>query len=166
MRPVETHTLRAGVCTQAVLPCVAAALIHLGGCAAEVQVQSLATGRSDVSAHTLTGTDLHTLRHEAQRLCPLGGDILRQSGHLQAPQPTGSRWRTLLNGATQWMTPPQTSAQLVVLCNEPGEYARLPAVTAPVAAPARESARAPTGRTGGKTQPTAALPVGPITAEW
>ena len=52
--------------------------LAMGGCTSLLEVQTLATGRSDVSAYALSGTDLEVLRREAQRMCPLGGEILRQ----------------------------------------------------------------------------------------
>ena len=139
-----------------------ALLVSLAGCASQPQVQSLATGRSDVSAHTLTGTDLDTLRREAQRLCPLGGEILRQSGQPQPVLPTAGRWRALLDVTTQWVNAVPISAQLVVLCHEPGDRFRLPAATLPATAASRTSA----ALSGDMPRATAALPVGPITPEW
>ena len=130
----------------------------LSGCMATVQVQPMATGRTDASAYMLSGEDLNALRREAQALCPLGGDILRQSGRHQRPELTGGRWRTAVNAAALWLDPPQPSAQLVLVCREPGDRFMLQA-----AAPAPQAASAPATVT---TETTAALPVGPILPEW
>ncbi len=148
-----------------VLAGVSGLLVGLSGCTTTLQVQALATGRSDMSAHALTGGDLDTLRREAQRLCPLGGEILRQSGRPPPAQPTGSRWRVLLGTTAQWidtLDTPQPSAQLVVLCREPGDRARLPATAAQATDPPPTTAARPANT----TQATAALPIGPITPEW
>ncbi len=130
----------------------------LSGCAAMVEVQTLATGRSDASAYMLSGGDLNALRREAQALCPLGGEIVRQFGQHQRPEPMGGRWRTAVNAAAMWLDPPQQSAQLVVVCREPGDRFLLQAAApAPQAASAAATAAPET---------TAALPVGPILPEW
>lgn len=139
----------------AVLPALA---LGLGGCAAVLDVRLLATGRSDVSAYELNGGDLEALRREARRLCPLGGEILRQAGQQQMPETTGGRWRNSLNAAAAWVDPPRQSAQLVVLCREGGERMQLPASMPAAAAPASAAAPAP--------DLNAALPVGPITPQW
>ena len=130
----------------------------LSGCMAMVQVQPMATGRSDAAAYMLSGEDLNALRREAQALCPLGGDILRQSAQHQRPELTGGRWRTAVNAAALWLDPPPQSAQMVVVCREPGDRFRLQA-----AAPAPQAASAAATVT---TETTAALPVGPILPEW
>ncbi len=139
----------------AVLPALA---LGLGGCAALLDVRPLATGRSDVSAYELNGGDLEALRREARRLCPLGGEILRQAGQQQLPEATGGRWRNSLNAAAAWVDPPRQSAQLVVLCREGGEHMQLPAATPMVAAPASPAVP--------QADLNAALPVGPITPQW
>jgi len=170
---------------------VSGLLAVLTGCATKPQVQSLATGRSDLSAHALTGQDLDTLRREAQRLCPLGGEILRQSGQPEPRVPTGSRWHVLLDTTVQWFDAPPASspaAQLVVLCREPGDHARLPALPSAGAAgatrrplpatptptsaqtsaqnPAQPLAQTPIALTSSAAPAMAALPIGPITPEW
>jgi len=141
----------------------AALVAGLCGCAATVEVQTLATGRSDVSAFALQGGDLDLLRHEAERLCPLGGEIVRQWGQRrQAELADGGRWRRAVNATVLWFDPPRQSAQLVVVCREPGDRFRLQAVV-PAPRPAADAASAPAA---GTAEISAALPVGPITPEW
>lgn len=147
----------------------------LGGCMGMLDVQTLATGRHDVSAYALNGSDLDALRREAQRLCPLGGEILRQSGQQQRPELTDGRWRKALNATAAWVNPPQQSAQLVLVCRAPGDRSRLQAAVAPVPASASAPAPAPAAKPAASPpvapatqllQTTAALPIGPITPEW
>jgi hypothetical protein len=144
----------------------------LGGCTSLLEVQTLATGRNDVSAYALSGTDLEALRREAQRMCPLGGEILRQSGRQQRPEPVDGRWRKALQATAQWIDPPQQAAQLVLLCREPGDGFRLAPATATTAAttaaPAASTAVAPTQLppASNAAHTTAALPIGPITPQW
>lgn len=154
-----------------------AVLLWLAGCAAAPEVQTLATGRSDVSAYTLNGADLDELRREAERLCPLGGEVLRQSSQ-GAPQPAQAdgRWRRALQTTALWLEPPLRSAQLVVQCREPGDRMRLaPALQAPPGAgaagqPAGSAASSPaTGdsATLSVVSPTVPmLPIGPVTPTW
>ena len=129
---------------RAMAAAVAAAAL-LGGCAIRVDVRPMATGRNDVSAFELNGGDVHTLRREAQRLCPLGGEIVREAGHSLAPEADAGRWRSTVN-------------TLVVLCREGGERYKLQAAAPAPSAP--HSAAAPA------SEVTAALPVGPILPEW
>ena len=143
-------------CLPALVPVL---MLGLSGCASLLDVRTLTTGRSDVSAYELNGSDLDALRREAQRLCPLGGEILRQAGQHHQPELSGGRWRSALNTATAWAEAPRQAAQLVLLCREPGDRFRLQAAV-PAAAPASAS-MAPT-----ESHLTAALPVGPITPEW
>ncbi|MES2716239.1 MAG: hypothetical protein V4795_10760 [Pseudomonadota bacterium] len=142
--------------------------LAMGGCTSLLEVQTLATGRSDVSAYALSGTDLEVLRREAQRMCPLGGEILRQSGRQQRPEQVDGRWRKALQATAQWIDPPQQTAQLVLLCREPGDGSRLRAAAAAPEAPAAASSVAPPQVSPANTpvQTTAALPIGPITPEW
>lgn len=147
-----------------------ALVLTLAGCASSTpDVRTLATGRSDASAYELTGQDLTSLRQQAQRLCPLGGEILRQAGPVTAPELAATRWRRALDGALALAEPPSQPAQMLVVCKQPGEHARLQAVAA-VAPPAAPGAAAPASAAPGKPaaagQWTAALPVGPITPEW
>lgn len=135
----------------------------LCGCAATLEVRTLATGRSDVSAYELNGGDLDLLRAEAERLCPLGGEIVRQFGHSKRPElADGGRWRRAVNATVRWFDPPRQSAQMVVVCREPGDRARLQAAApaAKAAPPADHAASA------GSAEFTAALPVGPVMPEW
>jgi hypothetical protein len=137
---------------------VLAAAIFLGGCATRVDVRPMATGRGDVSAFELNGGDVQTLRREAQRLCPLGGEIVREAGHSLAPEADAGRWRGTLNTLAAWAEPPRRPAQMVVLCREGGDRYKLQA-----AAPAPRVTQAPAVST---SEVTAALPVGPILPEW
>ena len=131
----------------------------LAGCTSAPEVRHLATGRSDVLAHELTGGDLDTLRRTAQRLCPLGGEIQRQSGQNQRQAVASGWWRETRNGLAEWADPPKPTAQMVVLCREPAERSRLQTATSPsTAAAASEGVQA--------TEATAVAPVGPITVEW
>ncbi len=140
----------------------------MGGCTSLLEVQTLATGRNDVSAYALSGADLEVLRREAQRMCPLGGEILRQSGRQQRPEQVDGRWRKALQATAQWIDPPQQAAQLVLLCREPGDGFRLPPAAATTAAPAATTGAAPPQMSPANppVQTTAALPIGPITPEW
>ena len=125
------------------------------GCSSMMDVRPLATGRADVAAYELTGSELAPLRREAQRLCPLGGEILRQAGRDQRPEAIDGRMRRWLNASGEWLTPPLRNAQLVVLCRElPGSQLLLAASAAadPASKPADE--------------PPAAAPLGPISVEW
>lgn len=156
----------------------AAWLALLAGCAATPEVQTLATGRSDVSAYSLNGSDLDELRREAGRLCPLGGEVLRQSSQGAPPSgPAEGVWRRALQATALWLDPPLRSAQLVVQCREAGDRMRLaPAATSaattaaapgaaarPPAAVADAGSNAPTGAS---SDLGVALPVGPVTPEW
>lgn len=129
-----------------------------GGCATRVDVRPMATGRSDVSAFELNGGDVQALRREAQRLCPLGGEIVREAGHGLAPEADAGRWRNAVSTLAAWVEPPRRPAQMVVLCREGGDRYKLPAAAA--AQPVSHPAAAPT------SEVTAALPVGPISPEW
>lgn len=140
--------------------------LALGACASPLAVRSLATGRADLAAYELTGSEPAALRQLALRLCPRGAEILREGAHAQRPQPaegSGSQW---LAAASDWVDPPQRSAQLVVLCHEtPGGSvlsAARPAVPAASAGAPDEPASGPAG---GPAGPPAA-PIGPISVEW
>jgi hypothetical protein len=138
-----------------VLPMLA---LGLAGCASQPDVRQLATGRSDVSAYELNGGDVHRLRREAQRLCPLGGEIVREAGHSLPPEAEAGRWRSTLNTLAAWAEPPRRPAQLVVLCREAGDRNRLQAAAVP--APAAPAPAQP------PAEWTAGLPVGPVIPEW
>lgn len=139
-----------------------AALALLGGCASGPDVQMLATGRADVSAYALNGSDLETLRLEARRLCPLGGEVVRQSSQgTQLPAPTDSRWQRALQTTALWLDPPQRVAQLVIVCRQAGDRHRLaPALGDPPAE------RAQVAKPVNTPELSVALPVGPVMPEW
>jgi hypothetical protein len=105
------------------------------------------------------------LRREAGRLCPQGGEILRQAGRNQLAEKIDGRMQRWLNDGSEWFDPPQRAAQLVVLCNETrgghliaaADLARtaavLPDLAASAASPAAEA-------------PALAVPIGPVSVEW
>ena len=132
--------------------------LGLAGCATQPDVRQLATGRHGVSAYELNGGDVHRLRREAQRLCPLGGEIVREAGHSLPPEAEVGRWRSTWNTLAAWAEPPRRPAQLVVLCREAGDRHKLQAAAAPV--PAAPPVVQPSAEW------TAALPVGPVNPEW
>lgn len=137
---------------RACLPVVACG--WLAGCTSLLEVRPLATGRADVSAYELIGADLSALRREAQRLCPQGGEIVRQASRDQSPERIDGRMRGWMNGASAWIEPPQRAAQMTVICREvAGQNQFQAAATAAVAASAA-------------VEVTAGLPVGPLTVEW
>jgi hypothetical protein len=136
----------------------------LGACVSPPHVQTLATGRPDVSAWALQGEDLDQLRRTAQRLCPLGGEIVRQSARGQRPEPADGALRQALQSTAQWFDEPQRSAQLVLLCREAGDRMRLAPTPAAVAQPTDTAAPAQTATSAGEI--TAGLPVGPVMPEW
>lgn len=137
---------------------VACALLGLTGCATQPDVRQLATGRTDVSAYELNGGDLHALRLAAQRLCPMGGQVVREAGHSLPPEAEAGRWRSTVNTLSAWMEPPRRPAQMVVLCREPGDRQQLqPQPPRPQPVPQPPAAPA---------EVTAGLPVGPINPEW
>ena len=132
--------------------------LGLAGCATQPDVRQLATGRHHVSAYELNGGDVLRLRREAQRLCPLGGEIVREAGHSLPPEAEAGRWRSTWNTLAAWAEPPSRPAQLVVLCRESGDHQRLQAA-ASKPAPGPTAGAAP-------AEMTAALPIGPIHPEW
>ena len=134
---------------------VLAAPLLVSGCGSMMDVRPLATGRADVAAYELTGSELAPLRREAQRLCPQGGEILRQAGRDQRPEATDGRMRRWVNASGDWLAPPIRNAQLVVLCREsPGSLLLLAAsaMADPASSPADDA--------------PAAAPLGPISVEW
>lgn len=141
-------------CRRAWLP--AAICVWLAGCATLLEVRPLATGRADVSAYELIGADLIALRREAQRLCPQGGEIVRQAAQDQAPEKVDGRLRAWMNGASAWIDPPQRSAQMTVVCRESAGQSQWQAATSG----AHASSAAPS------TDLTAGVPVGPLNIEW
>ena len=118
----------------------------------------MATGRADMAAYELNGGDLHSLRSQAQRLCPLGGEIVREAGHSLPPEASAGRWRSTVNTLAAWTEPPSRPAQLVVVCRKSGDHDKLQAVVAP--APVEPLT------TSLSSELTAALPIGPINPEW
>ncbi len=149
-------------------------LVLLVGCAGTVQVQPLATGRSAVQAYVLTGVDPQALRHQAQRLCPLGADVLRQATARAPAEKINSRWRAALAHTAAWLEPPQPAAQIVVVCAASAEQARVepPAAPAPAAAPkppktaASAAEQASDQAAGQAAAALQALPVGPTVVQW
>ena len=123
----------------------------LGACSSLVDIRPLATGRVDVSAYELRGADLAPLQREARRLCPQGGDILRQAGLDARRERDEGRLQRWMNATSEVLDPPKRHAQLVVMCKpapDAASFAAQPAINLaePVAA--------------------APIPLGPITAEW
>ena len=113
----------------------------------------MATGRPDVSAYELRGSDVALLKREAQKQCPQGADILRQAGRSdQRPAADAGRLGRWANATGHWLSPPKREAQLVVVCKESAADLRLPALADEVA-----DATADT---------PAAGPLPPITVEW
>ena len=130
----------------------------LAGCATRIDVRQLATGRADASAYELNGGDVHILRRDAARLCPLGGEIVREAGHSLPPEADAGRWRSTLNTLAAWAEPPRRPAQMVVVCREGGDRLKLQAAAPPQ--PVAQPAAVPA------PEVTARLPVGPILPEW
>ena len=120
------------------------------GCSAVVDVRSLATGRVDVPAYELRGPELAMLQREARRLCPQGGEVLRQSGRDQRPANGDGNLRQWMNAANEVLDPPKRQSQLVVVCKEAADNTWATANTLVIEA----------------TTPPAALPLAPIAVEW
>lgn len=133
--------------------------VLLAGCATRVDVRPMATGRADVTAYELNGADVLTLRQQARRLCPLGGEVVREAGHSLPPEADAGRWRSTLGPLVAWAESPVRPAQLLVVCRKGGDHDKLQSATAgPHSAPHAGIPRA--------DAVTAALPVGPINPEW
>lgn len=130
----------------------------LAGCGTLLEVRPLATGRNDVLAYELIGADLGALRREAQRLCPQGGEILRQAAQDQTPEKIDGWPRGWMNSATAWMDPPQRAAQMMVVCRESAGQNLLQATAAGAAASAAGA--------GAAAEVSAGAPVGPLNIEW
>ena len=132
-----------------------AGLLALGSllcaCSSLVDIRPLATGRVDVSAYELRGADLAPLQREARRLCPQGGDILRQAGLEARHERDEGHLQRWMNATSEVLDPPKRHAQLVVMCKP------APSATSFAAQPPINLA-----------EPVAAapIPLGPITAEW
>lgn len=128
----------------------------LAGCSSLVDVRTLATGRSDVAAYELRGSELGPLRREAQRLCPQGGEVLRQAGIEQHPERLDrddGRLRRWASAAGDWVNPPRREAQMMLLCKDsPGAGTVQSADERAAAAAAVAAAAHP--------------PIGPLNVDW
>lgn len=138
--------------------CRWAVVVLATGCSAVVDVRSLATGRTDVSAYELRGPALAMLQREARRLCPQGGEVMRQSGRDQRPADDDGSLRRWMNATSEVLDPPKRQSQLVVVCKEAAETPWATATAsaidaAAVPAPAPAPASAP-------------MPLAPIAVEW
>lgn len=103
----------------------------------------MATGRPDVSAYELRGSDVAQLKRQAQRQCPQGGDILRQAGRSdQRPAPDGGHLSRWAHATGNWLAPPNREAQLVVVCKEVVADLLLPALVNDGAEPSPDAASA------------------------
>ncbi len=140
---------------------LATVTLLLGACASRVDVRPMATGRSDVSAYELNGADVQRLRLEAQRLCPLGGEIVREAGNNLPPETDAKRWRSTLNTLAAWAAPPIRPAQMVVVCREGGDRYTLQAAVQPRTAPLQLAS--PTDAL--QTEPSPAALPGPAAAQ-
>lgn len=127
-----------------------AVAVLVTGCSVVVDVRSLATGRVDVSAFELRGPELAVLQREARRLCPQGGEVMRQSGRDQRPANGDGSLRQWMNAANEVLDPPKRQSQLVVVCKEAADNTWATANTLVIEA----------------TMPPAALPLAPIAVEW
>lgn len=143
-RPRTRRTAWLAVSSQLVVAVLAT------GCSAVVDVRSLATGRVDVSAYELRGPELAMLQREARRLCPQGGEVMRQSGRDQRPANSDGTLRQWMNATSELLDPPKRQSQLVVVCKESVDN-----TWAATTSPAIDSAVAP-----------AALPLAPLAVEW
>lgn len=156
MPPERLPVLRRRAVALRLVSVLSCAQLGLAGCANPPDVRPLASGRADVSVYELNGGDLHVLRLAAQRLCPMGGEIVREAGHSLPPEADVGRWRSAVHTLSAWMEPPRRPAQMVVLCREAGDRQRVQQ-----AAP-RQPPPAPVA----PAEVTAALPIGPINPEW
>lgn len=134
----------------------------LAACSAVVDVRSLATGRVDVPAYALRGTDIAAVRREAEKLCPSGGEVVYQASRSQRTVPADGRVKHWLQQAANVLDTPRGEAQMTVICSEmPGNRLLLAAPAAnPVATAAVKSAPAPT------PPPASPPPIGPLTIAW
>lgn len=136
----------------------ACACLVLAGCGTLMEIRPLATGNAGVAAYELAGADLSALRREAQRLCPQGADVLRQSSQDQAPENIDGRVRNWMNQAVAWADAPQRAAQLMVVCR-PADTS-LPPPARPKAVRVAGPPPVPSTAVGGLP------PVGPLSVEW
>ena len=124
----------------------------LAGCSAVVDVRSLATGRVEVAAYALRGAEMVALRREAEKLCPLGGEVIHQASRGQRTVPADGRVAHWLQQGTRWLDTPRGEAQMTVICSEmPGNRLLL---GTPAAGPVATGAVHPP------------LAVSPLTIEW
>jgi hypothetical protein len=137
---------------------LAAALLATG-CSAVVDVRALATGRADVAAYELRGPELPMLQREARRLCPQGGEVLRQSGHDQRSVDDEGSIRRWLIATHAVLDPPRRQSQLVVVCKEAADTtfatASTPKPTVDAAMPVAVPMTVPM-----------TVPLAPISVEW
>ncbi|MBI3368601.1 MAG: hypothetical protein HY021_09230 [Burkholderiales bacterium] len=87
----------------------------MAGCAAPVQVRPMATGTPQ-GAFELRGASLVELQKEADRLCPRGADVQRQSVRYERPENRDGLIRRWAQPAIDWMIPPDSEAQMMVIC--------------------------------------------------
>ena len=128
----------------------------LAGCSAVVDVRSLATGRVEVAAYALRGADIATVRREAEKLCPAGGEVVYQASRSQPLVPADGRVNHWLQQATSVLDTPRGEAQMTVICSEmPGNRLLL---AAPVTQPTTTAAAKPAA--------PSPPPVGPLAIEW
>jgi hypothetical protein len=91
---------------------------------------------------------------------------VRQSSQGAPPQaPADARWRRALQATAQWADPPPRSAQLLVVCREPGDRMRL-AAAAPAAPAASAADRPAQPASAAAAEMAVALPVGPVLPQW
>jgi hypothetical protein len=140
----------------------------MAGCAATVEVRPLATGRVDIAAYELRGSELAPLRREAQRLCPAGAEVVRQtvSGttSVDMEDTVWSRWWVPMSLK---LSPTATHAQMTVQCRPAPQDRVIDAAKVPAHSVARLAAMAQVdAATDGMPQPVATAPIGPVMPEW
>ncbi len=118
-------------------------ILALTGCASQVRIAPLATGRIDVAAYELRGPSLDAVRHEAARLCPQGAEVLRQSQSGAVTLPAASMLQRV-GVLVDTLDPPRTEAQLMVLCKERRADRTIASTAA--ASPAASASAAPATR--------------------
>ncbi|MEK8052280.1 hypothetical protein AACH10_18660 [Ideonella sp. DXS22W] len=139
----HTPAARAPALRRGALAC---SLLTLAACG-QVQVRTLATGEVERPAYALGGGSMAQLRDEAQRLCPNGAEVLRQSQRIDGARgsPPAESWYGRWWQATQTtVAPPRHDAQLLVLCQATpgsGQLARLPEPVPPAAAASQSAAQ-------------------------
>lgn len=117
----------------------------MAGCGS-IQVRPLATGVVEQSAYQLSGSSLSSLRSEAQRLCPQGGEVLRQAQRVEGGHEggQGERWYGRWWQQTRnTLAPASQEAQLLVLCQPVPGSSVLAKAADPV--PGAEAAKAAAG---------------------